>query len=32
VIATLSAGLVGDEVGTVAVPMKKLKRIIRDKL
>ena len=32
VIANLAAGLVGDEVGTVAVPMKKLKRVIKDKL
>ena len=30
VMANLAAGLVGDEVGTVAVPMKKLKKIIRD--
>jgi rfaE bifunctional protein kinase chain/domain len=32
VMANLAAGMVGDEVGTMAVPMKKLKRIIRDKL
>jgi len=32
VIANLAAGLVGDEVGTVAVRIKKLKRVIREKL
>jgi D-beta-D-heptose 7-phosphate kinase/D-beta-D-heptose 1-phosphate adenosyltransferase len=32
VMANLAAGLVGDEVGTVAVAMKKLKRVIKDKL
>ena len=32
VIANLAAGMVGDEVGTVAVRIKKLKRVIRDKL
>jgi D-beta-D-heptose 7-phosphate kinase/D-beta-D-heptose 1-phosphate adenosyltransferase len=31
VLANLAAGLVGDEVGTVAVPVKKLKRIVKDK-
>jgi rfaE bifunctional protein kinase chain/domain len=31
VIANLAAGLVGDEVGTVAVSLEKLKRIIQDK-
>jgi D-beta-D-heptose 7-phosphate kinase/D-beta-D-heptose 1-phosphate adenosyltransferase len=31
VIANLAAGLVGDEVGTVAVSLDKLKRIIQDK-
>ena len=30
VMANLAAGVVGDEVGTVAVPMKKLKSIVRD--
>jgi rfaE bifunctional protein kinase chain/domain len=30
VMANLAAGLVGDEVGTVAVPMKKLKKIVRN--
>jgi len=32
VMANLAAGLVGDEVGTVAVPIRKLKRVIKDKL
>jgi D-glycero-beta-D-manno-heptose-7-phosphate kinase len=32
VLANLSAGFVGDEVGTVAVPREKLKRRIEDKL
>jgi D-beta-D-heptose 7-phosphate kinase/D-beta-D-heptose 1-phosphate adenosyltransferase len=31
VIANLAAGLVGDEVGTVAVPLEKLKRLLQDK-
>jgi D-beta-D-heptose 7-phosphate kinase / D-beta-D-heptose 1-phosphate adenosyltransferase len=31
VIANLGAGLVGDEVGTVAVSLEKLKRIVQDK-
>lgn len=31
VIANLAAGLVGDEVGTVAVPLKKLKTVIGEK-
>jgi len=31
VIANLAAGLVGDEVGTVAVPWEKLKRLLQDK-
>jgi rfaE bifunctional protein kinase chain/domain len=31
VLANLAAGLVGDEVGTVAVPLEKLKRLLRDK-
>jgi rfaE bifunctional protein kinase chain/domain len=31
VIANVAAGLVGDEVGTVAVPLAKLKQAIRDK-
>jgi rfaE bifunctional protein kinase chain/domain len=31
IIANLAAGLVGDEVGTVAVSLDKLKRIIQDK-
>jgi rfaE bifunctional protein kinase chain/domain len=30
VIANLAAGTVGDEVGTVAVPIKKLKRLVRE--
>ena len=30
VIANIAAGLAGDEVGTVAVPLQKLKRVIRD--
>ena len=32
VLANLAAGFVGDEVGTVAVPIEKLKRSIEDKL
>jgi rfaE bifunctional protein kinase chain/domain len=32
VIANLAAGLVGDEVGTVAVALPKLKRIVQEKL
>ena len=31
VIANLAAGLVGDEVGTVAVPLEKLKRLLQDR-
>jgi D-beta-D-heptose 7-phosphate kinase/D-beta-D-heptose 1-phosphate adenosyltransferase len=31
VIANLAAGLVGDEVGTVAVPLEKLKRLLQHK-
>ena len=31
IIANLAAGLVGDEVGTVAVSLDKLKRIIQDR-
>jgi D-beta-D-heptose 7-phosphate kinase/D-beta-D-heptose 1-phosphate adenosyltransferase len=31
VMANMAAGLVGDEVGTVAVPMEKLKKILREK-
>jgi D-beta-D-heptose 7-phosphate kinase/D-beta-D-heptose 1-phosphate adenosyltransferase len=31
VIANIAAGLVGDEVGTVAVPLERLKRVIREK-
>jgi rfaE bifunctional protein kinase chain/domain len=31
VLANLAAGLVGDEVGTVAVPLEKLKRLLQDK-
>lgn len=31
VIANLAAGLVGDEVGTVAVPLKKLRKVIQEK-
>jgi len=31
VLANLSAGLVGDEVGPVAVPLEKLKRVVRGK-
>ncbi|MGE5218540.1 MAG: D-glycero-beta-D-manno-heptose-7-phosphate kinase [Chloroflexota bacterium] len=31
VLANLAAGFVGDEVGTVAVPIEKLRRIIEDK-
>jgi D-beta-D-heptose 7-phosphate kinase/D-beta-D-heptose 1-phosphate adenosyltransferase len=31
VIANVAAGLVGDEVGTVAVPLEKLKRSLKDK-
>jgi hypothetical protein len=30
-MANLAAGLVGDEVGTVAVPLERLKRAIEDK-
>jgi rfaE bifunctional protein kinase chain/domain len=30
VLANLAAGLVGDEVGTVAVPLEKLKRLLQD--
>jgi D-beta-D-heptose 7-phosphate kinase/D-beta-D-heptose 1-phosphate adenosyltransferase len=30
VIANLAAGLVGDEVGTVAVPLEKLKQLLQD--
>jgi rfaE bifunctional protein kinase chain/domain len=30
VIANAAAGLVGDEVGTVAVPLEKLKRVVQD--
>jgi bifunctional ADP-heptose synthase (sugar kinase/adenylyltransferase) len=30
VIANVAAGMVGDEVGTVAVPIKRLKRLIRE--
>ena len=32
VMANLAAGLVGEEVGTVAVPLAKLVRTIKDKL
>ena len=32
VMANLAAGLVGDEMGTVAVPLEKLERTIKDKL
>jgi D-beta-D-heptose 7-phosphate kinase/D-beta-D-heptose 1-phosphate adenosyltransferase len=32
VMANMAAGLVGDEVGTVAVPVEKLKKTIRNKL
>jgi bifunctional ADP-heptose synthase (sugar kinase/adenylyltransferase) len=31
VLANLAAGLVGDELGTVAVPLEKLKRLLQDK-
>jgi bifunctional ADP-heptose synthase (sugar kinase/adenylyltransferase) len=31
VLANIAAGFVGDEVGTVAVPVEKLKRSIEDK-
>jgi rfaE bifunctional protein kinase chain/domain len=31
VLANLAAGLVGDEIGTVAVPFEKLERTVRDK-
>ncbi len=31
VVANLAAGLVGDEVGTVAVPLERLKRVLQDK-
>ena len=31
VLANLAAGLVGDEVGTVAVPLEKLERAIKDR-
>jgi D-beta-D-heptose 7-phosphate kinase/D-beta-D-heptose 1-phosphate adenosyltransferase len=30
-LANLAAGLVGDEVGTVAVPRQKLKRLLRER-
>jgi D-beta-D-heptose 7-phosphate kinase/D-beta-D-heptose 1-phosphate adenosyltransferase len=32
VMANVAAGLVGDEVGTVAVPVERLKNTIRNKL